>query len=225
MNDASTPLPSAGWYRDPAGGAAPRWWNGTEWAAANTVPADATPLPTSAPTANAPTATVAPVAANYSHTAPSALSDAATNTWQIWVLALLPLIIAPSYLLIDVSSWLPAVGEDAFTAQLRQYSDPGYLLALVGGWLIYGVSIPLAIFDRRILSARGIDRPFHWAFIFLGSLVYVIGRSVVARRRTGHGIAPLWAATGVQVLSIVAGGIFVVNLVNATMNYVTEFTY
>lgn len=30
-------LPPAGWYPDPAGGAAPRWWDGSAWAAATPI--------------------------------------------------------------------------------------------------------------------------------------------------------------------------------------------
>jgi hypothetical protein len=53
------------------------------------------------------------------------------------------------------------------------------------------------------LAARGVPRPFHWAFAFLGGIVYAIGRSVVVARRTGKGHAPIWAEVGVFAFSIV----------------------
>lgn len=230
MTDASTPLPPAGWYRDPAGGAAPRWWNGTEWAPANTVPADATPLPNPAPAATTPAATIPSAATvgpatNYTPAPTRELSDAATSTWQIWVLVLLPLIVIPGQFAIDVSTWFPVAGEDPFAAQLRQYSDPGYLLTLATGWLVYGLSIPLAIFDRRALSSRGVDRPFHWAFVFLGAIVYVIGRSVVVRRRTGQGLGPLWAAIAVQLIALAAGIILMVSVFSEMANFMSDVPF
>ncbi|MEL0626509.1 hypothetical protein V6245_06070 [Salinibacterium amurskyense] len=240
MTDASNPLPAAGWYRDPAGGAAPRWWNGTAWAAANTVPADATPLPTPAPapvtppaaSANpvppiapispvAPSASVAPAATtlgagsapSYSYAAPSDLSDTGTNTWQIWLLVLLPLLQIPGIVAIDTSAYVPRLTDGPADAQLRLMLDPGYLWVSLSGWLIFLAAIPLAIFDRRALDRRGVDRPFHWAFVFIGWFVYAIGRSVVVRRRTGQGLAPLWGSVGVVLLGFIANIIFFVSLV------------
>ncbi|MBH0083119.1 hypothetical protein [Salinibacterium sp. SWN167] len=256
MNDASTPLPPAGWYRDPAGGAAPRWWSGTAWAAANTVPADATPLPTPAPAAAAPatppaapTPPVAPAApapaaapaaansvppitpaspaavtapaatpvaapsavnpaANYTYAAPSDVSDTGTNTWQIWVFVLLPLISLPGLFAIDLDALVPRPTDTPTDAQLRLLVDPGYLWMMLSGWLLFLVNIPLAIFDRRELDNRGIDRPFHWAFIFLGWLIYVIGRCVVVKKRTGQGLAPMWAALGVMAIMFATTVVF-----------------
>ena len=31
MTDSNTPLPTPGWYPDPAGGPRTRWWNGSSW--------------------------------------------------------------------------------------------------------------------------------------------------------------------------------------------------
>jgi FtsH-binding integral membrane protein len=46
-------------------------------------------------------------------------------------------------------------------------------------------------------------RPFHFAWVFLSSVVYVISRSVVVRRRTGRGIAPMWVSIAGLVLSFI----------------------
>ncbi|MBH0109192.1 hypothetical protein I6E81_03330 [Salinibacterium sp. NG22] len=251
MNDASTPLPPAGWYRDPAGGAAPRWWSGTAWAAANTVPEEATPLPTPAPAAAAAAATssaqsgavpaatppaaatksvppITPVspaattpaaatvgappvvnpAANYTYAAPSDISDTGTNTWQMWVFVFLPLISLPGLFAIDLDALVPRPTDTPTDAQLRLLVDPGYLWMMISGWLMFLVNIPLAIFDRRELDHRGIDRPFHWAFIFLGWLIYVIGRCVVVKNRTGQGLAPMWAAFGVLAIMFATTVVF-----------------
>lgn len=58
----------------------------------------------------------------------------------------------------------------------------------------------LSWLDRRELRARGVERPFHWAWSILSVLVYLIGRSVVVRRRVGGSAAPLWLFLGLGVL-------------------------
>jgi hypothetical protein len=50
-----------------------------------------------------------------------------------------------------------------------------------------------------------VPKPFHFAWVFLSSGVYPIGRSVVVRRRTGAGIAPMWVTIGVLVLGFALG--------------------
>jgi hypothetical protein len=153
-------------------------------------------------------------AANNGNTPAALTANTGTSTWQIWTIVLLPLIALPALFFIDASALVPAPGDDSISAQLRIYTDPGYLFTLVTGWLIFIANIFLAIFDRRSLQARGVARPFHWAFIFIGALVYVIGRSVIVRSRTGQGLAPLWAVIAVQLAGIVAGIALMVKIVN-----------
>jgi len=53
-------------------------------------------------------------------------------------------------------------------------------------------------------------RPFHWAWAFLYSGVYIIGRSIIVQRRIGRGLAPIWAWVAMSVLGlIVSVGILV----------------
>ncbi|WP_201423156.1 hypothetical protein, partial [Xanthomonas perforans] len=68
--------------------------------------------------------------------------------------------------------------------------------------VVSALTVLFAFLDWRQLRARGVDRPFHWAFSFfvlvIGSgLVYIIGRGVILRRRTGSGLGPIWAAVAV----------------------------
>ena len=59
----------------------------------------------------------------------------------------------------------------------------------------YGISIGsvvLAFLDRRQLGRDGMERPFHWAWALLSPGVYVVGRSIIARRRAGSNLAPMW---------------------------------
>jgi len=53
-----------------------------------------------------------------------------------------------------------------------------------------------------------VPNPFHWAWIFfavIGAPVYMIGRSVVVRRRVGSGLAPMIVNLALVVASFVLG--------------------
>jgi hypothetical protein len=69
----------------------------------------------------------------------------------------------------------------------------------------------LAWLDHRTLRSRGLERPFSWAWALLGPLVYLIGRSVVVRRRVGGSAAPLWLYLGLTVLGSIIAVIVVVS--------------
>ena len=43
-----------------------------------------------------------------------------------------------------------------------------------------------------MIERDGMERPFHWAWALLSPGIYVVGRSIVARRRTGSSLAPMW---------------------------------
>jgi uncharacterized membrane protein len=83
----------------------------------------------------------------------------------------------------------------------------------------------LAYFDRKWLLARGFDRPFHWAFAFIAAPVYTIGRSVVVRRRSGRGIAPMWVSIGLLVLGLIVGIIVFVAIISATVSMMNTLEY
>lgn len=93
-------------------------------------------------------------------------------------------------------------GSDASTAVVLQreaalFGNPWYLGNLFFPFVACGTGVLFAALDRKALLRRGYDRPFHWAWAFLGvfmyacSLVYAIGRTIVVRRRGGRGIAPM----------------------------------
>jgi hypothetical protein len=69
--------------------------------------------------------------------------------------------------------------------------------------LIYGATVALAYSDHRILLGAGYMRPFHWAWAFLSTGVYVIGRSIIVQRRIGRGLTPIWVWVAVTVLGLV----------------------
>ena len=56
--------------------------------------------------------------------------------------------------------------------------------------LLIGCAGLLAWLDSRVLRRRGIVRPFPWGWGFATG-VYLVGRTVVLRRRVGRGLPPL----------------------------------
>ena len=109
------------------------------------------------------------------------------------------------------------------TAAASAVFSPAYLLVLLSGWFIYAVSIVFGLLDWRELKARGVPKPFHWAWGFFvlavgWPAVYVIGRAVVAKRRTGAGLAPLWVFIGLEVVAFI---VTLVVVVTATIQLIS----
>lgn len=89
-----------------------------------------------------------------------------------------------------------AATADAFEAEIVRlyvglFFSPWVWGAFILGWGGSAATVWFAVLDVRELRARGFVRPFHWGWSFLGSIVYVIGRHVVIRRRGGSDRAPL----------------------------------
>ena len=145
------------------------------------------------------------------------------GTPYFWIIVLLPLLTVIALLFWDVESYGRSLGT--YLAPGDGYRplamvDPAYFALIGVGWAVSAATIVLAYFDWRTLTRRGMDRPFHWAWSFLalasgGALVYVIGRSVVVRRRSGRGLAPLWVFVGVEVLALVVVAVKVAVLLSA----------
>lgn len=69
----------------------------------------------------------------------------------------------------------------------------------------YGISIcsvVLAFLDRGQLERDGMERPFHWAWALLSPGVYVVGRSLIVRRRTGASLAPMWVWAAIMLVYV-----------------------
>ena len=130
------------------------------------------------------------------------------GTVWVWVMAVLPLLDA--VLLLSMN--LPGLITQAAAQQMRDMSSermnvlieptsPG-LLALEGvGFLLRIALVVLAFLDQRALTRLGVVKPFFWAWslfelVGAGGWVYLIGRTVVLKRRTGRGSAPLWVFIG-----------------------------
>jgi hypothetical protein len=96
---------------------------------------------------------------------------------------------------------------------------PAYVLLVLSGFVVYGVSVLLAYFDSERLKRDGVVRPFHWAWSFLSGTVYVIGRSVIVHKvAPGRGLMPIWILIGVIVLSIAVSTIKVSALMSSMIS-------
>ena len=86
--------------------------------------------------------------------------------------------------------------------------SPAYVAVLLTGLVTTVLTIVFAYRDWKTLQQRGVPAPFSWVWIFMmfavSSLVYIIGRDVVARRRTGRWSGAAWVAITVTVVIFVA---------------------
>ena len=174
------------WHADPEGGGGLRWWDGTQWTSAVMGPAELGP-PVQQP--------LPPGTTVY--------------TWSIWLMVFLPLVSIAGLLVLP----LPSFGSyaDLQSAQdLQRSFDVNGLVRNALSFVVWGTLVALAFHDRRALLRGGYMRPFHWAWAFLYSGVYIIGRSIIVQRRIGRGLAPIWAWVAMSVLGlIVSVGILV----------------
>ncbi|MEJ3404621.1 DUF2510 domain-containing protein [Rathayibacter sp. YIM 133350] len=187
----------AGWYPDPSGSGRQRWWNGTSWS-------EYTDQWTYTGAGSSPVD-----------------RDVNTNTPWIWVIVFLPILGVLPLLTIDWSDYVSAIvrsRSEGYTGSGALMASPGYLISALSGWVIFGIGVWFSYLDRRELTRRGIPRTFHWAWAFLGAFVYVIGRSVLVRRATGRGLAPMWVAITLAALSLIGGLAFTIWLVSSILN-------
>jgi len=177
---ATTTAP--GFYPDPWGGPVRRWWDGVQWTdqleSAATV------------TVRAPEGT-------------------RPGTVWAWLIALIPIVPTTLWGVFDWRGLLDGTLDvsPALASQFGQLAHPIYASASLTALLVQVGTILFAYFDYRALLARQIPLPLHWAWSFFtfagaGNLVYMIGRAVVVRRRTGRGTGPLWAAIAVLLATI-----------------------
>lgn len=126
-------------------------------------------------------------------------------TVWIWLIVAIPVVQVLPVFFIDWSAFVTAsVADPTGIAAFSMFFSRAYVALIAFGWIGLGLQIWCAYRDWRELQSRGVPQPFHWAWIFLALAVsyavYSIGRSVVVKRRTGRGLAPMW----VTIASIVA---------------------
>jgi hypothetical protein len=234
MTDA--PQFPPGWYADPDNPTVHRWWNGSAWTDAR----QPAPGAAQAPAAPAAPATAYPAYPSAQTAYPAYPSGAATTSVErrdiptetpwIWLIVFLPLLSFLPMLFIDWRGFLEDSIEDSLESPSSAWAaglTGGMLLWTLFTYLIIAAQVVFAYLDWRALRARGIDKPFHWAWIFFTLLisngVYVIGRGVILRRQTGKGLAPVWAWIAVTVLSIVVGAVFATYLLNEVFHLINTY--
>ena len=184
MTEPTTPaVAPAGWYPSAPGSAELRWWDGSQWT-------------------------------NHSHTLGvdsgqplAAPAGTSSNTVWIWIFALLPLAqLAEIPFLATLYARIFSVDlrSSAAISAAEYAPGSGYWTIQGIGVLLYAVYVVLGLLDYRSLRSRGVPRPFHWAWSFLSAIVYMIGRTVVVRRRTGSGLAPLWVNIASLLVAIIS---------------------
>lgn len=204
MSATGTPSAPAGWYPDPENPAHGRYWDGRAWTELRHEPG--TPYPAAA--------------------APKA--PPGTDPYTPWIWAIVGIMFVPLVTL-PLVPWASMFDYDltdpyAAMASFEILLSPLYWLSVLLGWAAFALTIVFAYRDHKELLARGVPRPFHWGFAFLG-VVYPIGRSVVVRARTGRGMAPLWISIGYIVVSIVASIVLMVVIFTAMVDSLSDLTY
>ena len=220
MTDSNSTPPPAGWYPDPAGSPRTRWWNGFGWSDTYGEPSpSATPALTPASAAPSPYGAAPAYTAAQSLTAPE---GTAPYPPHIGALALLPLI----SLVVTFATGFDA--EQLVADSLAPDAPPVTAANLITGaigWLVILLSILFGVLDWRALNRAGVPRPFHWAWIFfavLGIPVYMVGRSIVVRKRVGSGLAPMIINLVLLLANFVAGIVISVLVIGELMPMLTE---
>lgn len=184
----------AGWYPEPNGTEGQRWWDGTRW--------------TEYATLLSP-----PEFAPYGSAREARVPDGTpVDTVWIWLIVALPIVALIPFFLWDFEGYLRQSMTDP-TAQVRMILDPMYLTTLLLGWGAYAASVVFAYLDMVALRKLGYAKQFHWAWAFLWSLVYVIGRAVVVKRQAGHGTAVMWVAITLNVVVFIGMIVWVIAVV------------
>ena len=152
-----------------------------------------------------------------------------TNTWAIWVMALLPLLGVLVVLAEDpgaefrriIARSVQQIHDARSGVVTVQAPFDGYTaLSLGSSIVLIAIQVGLAIADQRALERRGVVRPFSWGWVFLNP-TYIIGRHVVARRRVRGSLAPLWVWIATEVVGLVVSATVVTLAVSSALQSVT----
>jgi hypothetical protein len=201
-----TPQAQAGWYPVAPGSSQLRWWDGTQWT-------EHTHDPAAAYTTQQQQSLVAP-------------EGTRPNTVWMWILAISPLLALASPILWSAGDYfrhLMVAAEGSSYDPMAVYASPAYLISVALSFALYAIAVVLSLADYLVLRKRGVPRPFHWAWSFLSSIVYVIGRTVVVRRRTGRGLAPLWVFIGATVATWIISTALVASALEQILPTITNY--
>lgn len=214
MSNTTPSSVPAGWYPDPAGTPRQRWWDGGAWTEHYNEPPVAAAQPAAAQQPAYAGAQQAYAGAqqpySYAASAEALKAPAGTPPYNIWIWLAVGTF--------GVSSIVSLVFADFNPSAVP--TNGGLLMSGISsilGLVFYGAIVFFAFQDYKALTAIGVPRPFHWAWAFL-SVVYIIGRSVVVRRRTGSGILPMWIVIGIMALTFIVAIVLVVVVISSSLS-------
>lgn len=139
------------------------------------------------------------------------------GTVWIWLIVVMPWVLASTIFFFDISEVLDALWVDDVDAALGHLFT--HLALLVGSSLAtIGLALLFAFRDARLLRARGVVRPFPWGYAAIAGIVYVIGRHVVLGKVTKPSPAPLVVSIVLYTLWYGAFGAWAIVTVSAGLN-------
>ncbi|MEO6116192.1 MAG: DUF2510 domain-containing protein [Pseudolysinimonas sp.] len=198
-----------GWYADATVPGQMRWWSGTEWTEHVAAPYSGAPL-----------------------ARPVLPADRPVYSVFIWLIVLLPLLTYGS-----LFAWQPNFDylsnpSDPTSIYGSIYGSiltPGYFVIIFGSWIVYGLTAVFAWRDVVWLRAQGVVRPFPWPWVFLSSLAYVIGRSVIVHRVAApRGRTPIWVLIAVIAVGFIVSTVwtfsFMAGMLAHFPNYSGQYT-
>jgi hypothetical protein len=185
---------SPGWYPNPDGTATTRWWDGTEWS--DRVTADP-PLP--------------------EHLVVRLRAPEGTSPWTAWIGVLVAAHTLLALILVLAALFATETERVGTAAQFDQSFSTSTLAALIVGIAATLAITGIALLDRRALVRRGVPQPFDWAWSLLHPVIYLLGRWLVVRRRTGRGRALIVLSTVIAVVyAVFVVSSFVADLIAAS---------
>ncbi len=201
MSDLGMPAQTPpGWYSDPAG--VLRWWDGTGWTQSTRGAAGQMPV---------------------TFERPRIPDDTPVDSAWVWVVALVGFVTVPLIFLFDVDAIVRAYAAVPGGGDLSGVVDATVAI-LVWTLVLSVVSLGVmalyviaAFRDYKRLGSLGVQRPFHWAFAFLGPIVYLIGRHVVLRKVMRTPGWPLWVHIALQVITLIVVMVWTVWFVQALL--------
>lgn len=148
------------------------------------------------------------------------------NTPWIWLVVLIPVLQLLPVFFVDWAGFAAASAlEPNDPAALGLIFSPAYVALILFSLIGVPLQILFAFLDWRELNRRGVPKPFHWAWILLvfvvTSAVYPIGRAIVAKRRTGTGLAPMWVAIGTILFGFAVGIWVTIAVIDAFLTTLT----
>lgn len=211
--------PPSGWYPDPGGASAVRWWTGDQWTdilheLADEVATviDSTGIAEAEPEVGLErTDEPVPATEDAPDFAPYVPMSTAVRVHRSFAPTDLPHSTAAGWWLATLPLWSTALAVGVYVgiASLPQGFSYAALVDPLVTIVIVFVAAALTIADRKALVRGGHSRAASTWWFLLSPLVYLIARAVQLRRTTGRGWAPVNVWLALVLAPVVAIGLLV----------------